>query len=167
MGESTNLYLSPRWSLEDIVKVIESQFGTKVDAQPTNKISLDMFHFCFKPKDSEGRVMTVFVNSPMPLGGMTCLSMYRCELNSKIMISIAKVLGGLYIDNDCDDKGELISGMFDEETQLPYFYKYAAIRNKLKDDKDLVGLNECIHEWHDEISDTDRNVMNLFPRKKK
>lgn len=167
MGESTNLYLDSKWGLDDIVDVIESQYETKVEVSSKHTIGLGMFQFIFETNNGVNHSMYVRTNNQTPIGGMTLLTMYRCDSNQGIMRTIANVIGGLYIQSDCGDKGELIIGKFNNENALPYFYTRAITHKEIDSENDLVGLNESIHEWHDKMSNSNRDNMNLFPRPKK
>ncbi len=166
MGEATILELSPRWELDEIEQLIKNRFNTDVKVQDCSKTSIGMYRFSFKVDNTE-RMMTVFVNSKTALGNFTRLSLGHDDSAVKIMTTIAKVFGGLLTKNDCDGSSEEIQGMFSESNGISYFYKYAVLNNELKDENDLVGLNESIYKWYDEVDSSGRSKMRLFDKEEK
>lgn len=184
MGAATKLYISKRFELRDIKEVMENHLDLKVQSRrkknimkkvyyekfkievlPTHDVGYVTFNFIYK---GHQRNMSVFDNTDLPIKGMYELHLGSNEEAIEIMKTIANVLGGLIEENDCGDKGIYeIHGMLSENNGLPYFIKWAILNNKIKSEDDLVGLNEAIHQWHDEIRDSDRTKMKLFPRQEK
>lgn len=182
MGATTKLYISKKYSLENLKDVMECHLPLDIQARQKKSITgkyyvekfkievlsthdVDFVQFQFKYK-GQFRTMAVFNNTDLAVGNMYELHLGYNDDAVEIMETIAKVFGGLLERNDCGNECiEDIHGMFSENTGLPYFLKYALIHNQLKGVDDLVGLNEAIHKWYDEIKTGDRSKMNLFPRK--
>jgi hypothetical protein len=163
MGVDTRLIVSPRWRLEDIKAVMENYLKTEVKVEDCTKTCAGMFRFLFK-LGRQDRMMHIHTYTRTPLGSGTELSLGHNEQAVVIMKTIAKVLGGFLLPQDFDNKYEWIEGVFAEEDGLNYFYKYAVLHNELANENDLVGLNESIHKWFDDVTTSRRSKMNLFPR---
>ena len=155
MGVCTKLYISNRFTLEDIKTVIENHICKKVKVESCHKTSLGMYTFNFKE-----RCMYVFTDGGIP--NHYCLSLGHNEEAIEIMKTIANVLGGLFEESDCEGKLEEIQGMFSEADGLSYFLKYAILHNELLNENDLVGLNESIHKWHKDLDHSRIKEMRLF-----
>lgn len=160
MGEDTKLLISNRWVLDEVKTVIEKYLKTEVKVKSCHITSIGMFKFNFKV-NNHARTMYVHSNYNTPIGTGTYLSLGHNDEAVNIMRTIANVLGGFLLENDCDGDYEHIKGMFSENNGLSYLFKYAVLNNELKDENDLVGLNKSIHQWHKRVKD-DISKMNLF-----
>jgi len=147
MSVTTNLYLNTRWELDDIKKVIERITGEKVEVTSNHDTSIGFYHFIL-PKMQ--RQISVFTDSRTPIGHATSLSLGANEQGHKLLKDIAEVFGGIYIDNDCEGKAEIINGAMDEGDALPYFIKYAIVDDGVDAD-DINGFLKSMHTWHQRI----------------
>lgn len=147
MGQCSNLYLNPRWELNDIKKVLINKVGVKnFKVKSCDNISIGMFQFLFLYKKEE-RLMNIFINNWTPVGSLTLLSLGKNERAEEIMEKIAEVLGGLYKPNDGFNEIEMIDGMFNDGDLLQYHLKYAIIEDNIGAD-DIDGLKESFEKWH-------------------
>lgn len=182
MGTMTKLYISKKYSFEDLKDVMESYLPLEIQARQKKNIagkyyvekfkvevipthSPDFVNFQFKYK-GKFRTMGVFNNTDLAVGNMYELHIGCNDEGIEIMKTIANVFGGLLERNDSSNNGiENILGLFSENSGLPYYLKYALIHNQLKNEDDLVGLNEAIYKWYDKINGSVNSEMRLFPRK--
>jgi hypothetical protein len=148
MSICTQLYLNTRWELDDIKTVIERVTGDKVEVKSNHDTSIGFYWFLLTKKK---RQISVFTNNRTPIGSTTYLSMGANDEGHKILKAIAEVFGGIYVDNDCDGKCELINGNIDDGDALAYFLKYAIVDDGIKKD-DLKGFIKSMNQWYDRIN---------------
>jgi hypothetical protein len=146
MGVDTKLYVNSRWQLEDIVHIIKSKYG-EVTIKSNHDFSIGYFNLFFGK-----RMMHVFCNTATPLGAATLLSLGCDDEAHEILKSIAERIGGAFIDNDVDDKCELINGNMWEENALPYFLKYAIVHDGIDPD-DTNALVKSRADWQARIDE--------------
>jgi len=171
MSVDTKMYLDPKWELRDIVDTLESHLDLvekkkyvkmidnrkRLHKYKTEVVAVgDMpncYNMYFELKDSEigSRAMFVITNTNSPIGTATYLSLGYNDESTKIMHTIANVLGGAVIDDDSKENVEFVNGMLSVENGLSYFIKYAAIHNKVENEHDILGFLRCIKEWEDNI----------------
>jgi len=144
MSVKTELYISNRFSIYDIKNVIESHLDAEVKIDQTGIPDLLEFYFTLK---GDTRLMSVHINADAIIGKATLLRLGSNEEGKEIMLTIAKVTGGLYVPEDTSDDCQMIRGMLSDEDGLPYFIKDAIIHNNMTDNHDLRGLNESIKKW--------------------
>jgi len=176
MGCDTRLYISSKWRLDDVVEVMENHLHleermvtkkvfnnethkmrkkkvpVKVEVESGHETALGMFQLHFKVQESkyeEGRMMFVHHNTETPLGPCTLLSLGMNDEAIAVMIAIAKVLGGYLEENDCDDKGEMITGDADNRSDgLTYYLKQGIIEGKVGNKDDVEALGKYVEEWN-------------------
>jgi hypothetical protein len=149
MGQSTNLYLNTKWDFDVIKDVIERLHGeVKVRTYESipSMVNIDL------PKLK--RSMYIHFSASTPIGTMTLLSMGANEQGQEIMRSIAKCLGGLVMDNDCDAELEMIQGSTSTEDSTPYFVNYAITHDGIDPD-DIEGILKSRQKWYKEIEHKD------------
>lgn len=152
MGVDTHLYISSDWELDEIKIVIEKYLGFKVKVESNHKIRFGYYTFYLTSKKGKvNRMMSIFTNDRTPIGSVTCLKLGFDKEAVEIMTKIAQVIGGFLEAEDSKGDIERIDGMFNPESGLTYFYKYAVINKEVKDDKDLKGLNKSIRKWQKRI----------------
>lgn len=186
MSVDTRLLLNSKWELDEIKDVMENHLDLieserkvktvrgervekyKIETTSNHHVAPGYFNFTFKVSGSKDtRWMHVHTNYSSPLGSCTLLSLGAFGEAVNIMSTIADVLGGFLMEDDCSDKGYYErDGKLSDRDGLPYFLKRAIIHDKIDTD-DLKGLNESIHKWYDRMSDCKRENINLFPRSKK
>ena len=183
MGATSKLYVSRRFSLEDIKTVMENHLGLEVQRRKKKNVANKYYYEEFKIEvlsttilgmvqfvfvyNKRRRTMTVFNDTDVAIKGMYELHLGYDEDAIIILETIAKVLGGLLEKTDFTGIIENIPGMLNENDGLPYFLKYAIIHNELEHQNDLIGLNESIHNWFDYVGQDAGSKMRLFPREKK
>lgn len=143
MGVSTKLYLNTRWGLDDIKAIMERTQGKKVKIKSNHDIAPGFFTFT-----TGGQDVSVFINDQIPTGTATMLMMYATDEAHKLLKGIADVLGGILMDSDYDGQCQLINGAMYEEDGLPYFVKYAIIKDGI-DPKDTQALLDSKKAWHE------------------
>ena len=180
MSQTTKLYLSKKWTLEEIKDVMENHLEIEEQSEKkgtggritTRKFKIEVIHtntlgfvnFQFKYK-GHFWTMAVFNDTDLSIGNMYELYLDYGEEAIEIMNAIAKVFGGLLVEDDCGCKGiRTIRGMLDENNGLPFFIRYMLITNQIKDENDLVGLNEAIHKWLESIKYSSSYNIKLFPK---
>lgn len=181
MGQRTKLYISDKWSLEDVVTVLENWVDLKEKYEYKKTIRkekiknaykvkvkstgcLGMQHICFNFNNEE-RLLTYFEQTDLPTKNMHELRLGYDEDAIKIMTTIANVLGGLLEENDCGSEGITeISGLMDENNGLRYFIKWAILNHKVDDVHNLKQLNSAIHGWYDRIDSQGKDLKKLFKK---
>src|SRR5574343_1562108 len=115
MGIDTGLYLSNRWNLDDLRDVNEKHLGCPVEIRPTTNSMPDYHLFIFTYK-GEKRQLNVLYASNTTLGRFTLITLRQTfGQANEILKSIGEVLGGLYYDNDYDNKMDWIDGKLSED----------------------------------------------------
>jgi len=142
MSVDTKLYLNPRWELRDIVTVLERTTQKEVTIKHCDgKELLD----CFEVFVGKRRIFLI-VNSSLPTGSATYMSLGSDDEAIKIFKDVAEVLGGILMENDCDGECEIIEGAMWEEDKLPFFLKCAIIDDGINPD-DIDALKKFVTEW--------------------
>jgi hypothetical protein len=152
MSVDTKLYLNTRWGIDDIAIIIKRTQDTKLEIESNHSFAPG--YFTFKLPDI-GRMIQVHSYVQTPIGTVTLLSMAANEQGHKILKDIAEVIGGLFMDNDCDGKCELITGKLSDDDKLPYFIKYAVINDGIKPDN-ITGLLDSMSAWYDRCDDENK-----------
>lgn len=158
MGTSTILYLNPKWEIRDIADVLERTQGKEVQIEPQSVSIVG----CFNIFVGDRRIFSI-VNNRTPIGTMTYLSLGANEEGKKILRDIAEVLGGLFMDNDYDGKCELITGNADEDDGLPFFLKYAIVKDGI-DPKDTEAFLKSMQELRKKLNHTDKGLDELLEK---
>lgn len=156
MGVDTKLYISPRWDIDDVKNVIihhvlPDVFQCEEDIDHPVKFhsyenmpGMGSILFC-------GRSMYFHWHTNTPLGPAILLSLGHNEQAEQIMETIANVLGGFLVRQDCTETYEMFRGKFWEEDGLTYFLKYAAIHDRHSGGSkrtDVEALESSITNWH-------------------
>lgn len=149
MSCETILYVPKKFSIEEIKTIIESYLNVKVKIHQTS--IPDLLEFIFKFKNAK-RLMSVLFNGKTPLGRAYQLRLGADEEAKKIMKSIGKVTGGLYVPEDTSDECRMLSGMLSDEDGLPFFLKNAVVENYMRDNDDIDGLNKSIKKWKEKVN---------------
>jgi hypothetical protein len=160
MGVDTHLYISNRFSIEDVKTLLECHLDGK-DVKIEHTHTPEMSLIAFKIGD-DSRTMHVH-RSHLPTGPVLLLSMGRNEQAIKIMRTVGKAIGGILEENDCNGTMEVIHGHLSDEDGLQYFLKWAVITNRLTGGT-IKELNQAIHEWHDKIAPSGRGEYGLYPK---
>ena len=147
MGVDTGLYLSNRWSLDDLRDVIEKHLGCPVEIKSTTNSMPDYHLFIFTYK-GEKRQLNVHCAINTPLGRFTLIALGKWGHSEEILQSIGEVLGGLYYDNDYDNKMDWLTGKLDEDNNLSYHVKYAVLEHKAETLNDVAI---SIRQWNARI----------------
>lgn len=143
MSVDTKLYLNPRWELRDIVTVLERTTQKEVTIKHCDgKELLD----CFEVFVGKRRIFLI-VNSSLPTGSVTYMSLGSDDEAIKIFKDVANILGGILMENDCDGKCEIIEGAMWEENSLPYFVRHAIVDEGIMPD-DINGLKKIVTDWN-------------------
>lgn len=164
MSVDTHLYISQRYDLEDVMTILKNHLGiedAKINfSNVTSAPQMFTINFTFNKKS---RMMFCHTNSHLPTGPCILLSLGCNDDAVTIMKGIANVIGGLLEENDCNGNVEIINGGTWEEDGIDYFLKYAHLNNQIPKGT-IKELNTAIHQWYDDIKNTDRKKMELFPR---
>lgn len=147
MSVDTKLYISQRWEISDIKDILERTQQTKVKIHSHHDIAPGYFTFHM---DDIKRMIHVHTYVQLPTGSVIQLDMHSDEQGKSILRSIAKCLGGLFMDNDVDDKIEVIDGNMSDNDALPYFIKYAVIHDGIEP-HDIKGFIASMSKWYKDI----------------
>ena len=162
MGVDTHLYLNPKWELRDIITVLERTQKKPAEVKVHNGSLLGCYEF-YVGKNK--RRIFVIVNTDLPTGAVTYMSMNSDDESLKIFRDVAKVLGGILMERDSDGECEIIEGNMNEEDALPYFLKYAIV-DKGIDPDDTQALLKVKKQWEKEIEGfTKAQLAVVNPRK--
>lgn len=143
MGVDTKLYLNTKWELNNIIELIEYIKGEKIEVISNHSFAPG--YFCF---NLSKRMIHVHTYTHTPLGEATLLDMHSDDESHELFKKIAETLGGIYIENDCDDKCEMMQGRTWDENGLQYFLKYAIVHDDIADD-DIEGFLKSMNKWYD------------------
>ncbi len=149
MGVDTHLYLSKRWSADDIWTVIERTQETTVEVESHHDIGIGYFDFRFVVGKGT-RMMHVHTDAALPTGPATLLSLGADPQAVGIMRDIANCLGGLLEESDSTGNLEAIDGNMSDEDGLQYFLKYAIVHDGVGHE-DERGFSESMAAWHEEM----------------
>lgn len=144
MGVSSNLYLSNRWDFGDIKDCIEAIIQKKVKVGILTDDPGFSTIYWKSDKGDYSKSLNIILDSESPLGRLRCIMTYPD--NIPLLKKIAKVLGGLLEERDCEGQLEFINGNAYENDGLPYFIKYAIINDGIDPD-DIDALKESIGKW--------------------
>lgn len=160
MGVDTHLYISNRFEVEDIKTVLESYCKAEKITIINSHIP-SMFSVTF---EFEGKQQNMFIHhSHLPTGPVLLLSLGHNEQAIRIMRTIGEAIGGILEENDCNGKMETISGNLSDENGLQYFLKWAILNNRIPCGT-VPELNQAIHDWHDDMKNTDRSKYQPYPK---
>jgi len=163
MSVDTKLYISNRYEVSDIKTIMEKHLNIKDARIDFHNHTPQMFTINFTFNKIK-RMMFVHTYTKLPTGPCILLSLGANEDATMIMKSIANVIGGLFVENDCSGNMQIISGAASEEDGIDYFLKWSHLNNKIPGGT-IKELNKAIHEWHDDVKGCDIKRMGLFPRK--
>lgn len=160
MGVDTKLYLDSKWEIRDIVNVLELKQKEKVEVIPCDKSLAGCFHINVK-----NRQIFTMTNYYSSVGTVTLLMLSHNDQAVEILKSIASVLGGLFIENDIDEKLELIDGKLSPNNGIPYFAKHIFMENDISVD-DYAGFIKAVNEWYKRIDNKPQsfNVLTDLPK---
>ena len=162
MGVDTHLYVSNRFSFEDIKTVLECHLDGK-DVTIHHSHTPEMSTIAFKIGDDQRNMF--LHRSHLPTGPVLLLSLGHNEQAVQIMRTIGKAIGGILEESDCDGKMQTITGSLSDEAGLQYFLKWAVITNRLPGET-IRELNQAIHDWHDQFQTNrpDSGKYELYPK---
>ena len=131
MGIDTKLYLNSKYEIRDIVKVLETRFDLvdqtvkATDYRPEHKAKVrveaalpstpEFYHIFFQREGHDVRMVSLFLHHQTPIGNCIYLSLSHNEEAILIFRTLAEVLGGMLIENDCNGTIEEIDGMLNDE----------------------------------------------------
>lgn len=144
MSVDTTLRISSEWSLYEIANALKVATARETSIQVVDSKGLED---CAYINVGE-RQLFVSRHSVTPIGDCTYISLHSNDDAHFILKSLAKIIGGIYQENDYEDKYELINGEISEENGLPYFIKYAIIHDGIKHD-DIDGLLTSMNKWYE------------------
>jgi len=150
MGCNTSLYISNRWYVADLLKVLKNRLCVQ-DIKVTGKANISPeFSVIEFTCDGDRRWLSVHLNSDTPIGKATLMSLSMDKQAQDILRSIAMVLGGLYEENDSEDKLEMIIGMLDDGDNLSYHLKQSVLLGYGNGDS-ISSLKSTIIEFQNTI----------------
>ena len=139
MSVMTNLYINSKYEQQDIVDILKHVLKAKSvkihDCKGIHGMSRITFEY-----QNEHRTLSYHSNADTPIGLCSLISLGHNMQAIEIMKGAAKVIGGIYEENDCESHLEFINGMTWESDGLPFFIKYALINGFMKDENDIEGL---------------------------
>jgi hypothetical protein len=152
MSISTRLYIGNRWSLGDVIDVIEDINGQAIKVKPSDHSPEDFGELCL------GNEWFSYYHqaTKTPLGRVLMLSAYHSkEVISKFR-QIAERLGGALEEEDTIGNIQFISGLLDDEDHLQYHLKYAVIRGHSgkADRQGIIELRNSINDWNANMAHT-------------
>jgi hypothetical protein len=149
MGQSCNLYLNTKWTPDEIKDVMERISGVKVQWKPTGQAGFDyLIGGDFQ--------ISCFWNNQTSVGNLTTLS--RGASGAELLKQVAKVFGGLFEANDYDGNMEFIEGKANESNALPYFTRYAIVKDGINPNS-IPEFIKSIDKWKKEISSNTNIIM--------
>ncbi len=153
MGVDTELIINSKWEVEDIRDIIKSHFELEGEIKIDNTHCSTYHTLQFKLKSGEfNRCMNVHYNTLTPLGMATILTLSHGKEAINIMQTIGDIIGGYFMENDCDGKLEECHGLLNEHNGLAYFLKYGFIQNTIGNANDMEGLQKTIKDWNEKYN---------------
>ena len=152
MGVDTKLYINTKWKLDDIISVIERLWNEKPEINSHHEFAPGYFTLTFK---NHNRMIHCHAYVDTPIGTATLLDMGANDQSHDLFISIAGVLGGLYMDNDCDGDCKMLAGKLWNQDGLQYFLNYAVIHDNI-DSHNAVEFLQSMNNWYDKYGDMDK-----------